>query len=101
MKNNKFPILVERDEDGVYAVECPLFKGCYTQGNSLDEALSNLEQALKLDELNKSKECLELAKNDTDFASIRDDPRFQNLLTKFDSGWDGQNLLEIILPKII
>ncbi len=33
------PIIVEKDEDGFYVVECPLLKGCYTQGKSLDEAL--------------------------------------------------------------
>ena len=23
-----FPIIIEQDKDGVYIVECPLFKGC-------------------------------------------------------------------------
>lgn len=43
---NKFPVIVERDEDGVYVVECPLFKGCYTQGKSLDEALAGIREVI-------------------------------------------------------
>ncbi len=43
---NKFPILVEKDKDGAYVVECPLFKGCYTQGKSLDEALAGIKEVI-------------------------------------------------------
>lgn len=31
-KFNQFPVFVEKDEDGFYVVECPLFSGCYSQG---------------------------------------------------------------------
>jgi len=48
IKNTKFPIFVERDEDGFYVVECPLFKGCYTQGKTLDEALKNIREVIGL-----------------------------------------------------
>jgi len=43
MKKNyhQLPILIEKDEDGFYLAECPLFSGCYTQGKSIDEALRN------------------------------------------------------------
>jgi predicted RNase H-like HicB family nuclease len=44
----KFPVLVERDEDGFYVVECPLFSGCYTQGKTLDEALKNIREVIAL-----------------------------------------------------
>ena len=26
------PFVVEKDEDGFFVVECPILKGCYTQG---------------------------------------------------------------------
>ena len=39
-KNKQFSVFVEKDEDGFYVVECPLFRGCYSQGKTLDEALS-------------------------------------------------------------
>ena len=40
MKNiQQLPVIIEKDEDGFYVVECPVFSGCYTQGKTLDEAL--------------------------------------------------------------
>lgn len=42
------PILVEKDETGYYVVECPLFRGCYTQGKTLEEAKKNLQEVLDL-----------------------------------------------------
>jgi len=47
-KKGQFPIIFERDEDGFYVVECPLFKGCYSQGKSLDEALKNIREVIEL-----------------------------------------------------
>lgn len=46
--NLKFPLFVEKDEDGFYVVECPLFKGCYTQGKTLDEALKNIKEVIAM-----------------------------------------------------
>ncbi len=42
------PIIVEKDEDGFYVVECPLLRGCYTQGETLDEALINIHEVIKM-----------------------------------------------------
>ncbi len=44
----QLPILLERDEDGYYVVECPLFSGCYTQGKTLDEAMDNIREVIEL-----------------------------------------------------
>lgn len=51
----QLPVLVERDEDGFYVVECPALEGCYTQGETLDEALRNMQEVVAL--------CLEEEKN--------------------------------------
>jgi len=48
IKNTPFPVVVEKDEDGFYVVECTLFKGCYSQGKTLDEALKNIRQVIKI-----------------------------------------------------
>ena len=49
MQNRKqIPIIVEKDEDNFYVVECPLFEGCYTQGKTLDEALKNIREVIEL-----------------------------------------------------
>lgn len=49
-KSNGFqlPVFVEKDEDGFYVVECPLFDGCYTQGETLDKALKNIREVINL-----------------------------------------------------
>lgn len=47
-KKVHLPILVEKDEDGFYVVECPLLQGCYTQGKNLDEALKNIHEVIEL-----------------------------------------------------
>ena len=48
VKNRPFPVIVEKDEDGFYVVECPLFHGCYSQGKTLDEALKNIREVIEL-----------------------------------------------------
>jgi predicted RNase H-like HicB family nuclease len=42
------PVLVQKDEDGFYVVECPLLPGCYTQGKTLDDALKNIHEVIEL-----------------------------------------------------
>jgi predicted RNase H-like HicB family nuclease len=41
-------VVVERDEDGLYIASVPLLQGCYTQGESYEEALDNIKDAIKL-----------------------------------------------------
>ncbi len=47
-RNPQIPIFVEKDEDGFYVVECPLFEGCFTQGKTVDEALRNIREVIEL-----------------------------------------------------
>ena len=54
------PIIVEIDEDGYYIVSCPLFKGCHSYGETIDEAMANIREVIdmcleetKPEELNK------------------------------------------------
>ena len=48
MKTYHLPIVVETDEDGIFIVSCPLFKGCHTYGKTIDEALSNLKEVVEM-----------------------------------------------------
>lgn len=48
LRHKQFPVFVERDEDGVYVVECPVLEGCYSQGKTLDEALRNIREVIAL-----------------------------------------------------
>lgn len=42
----KFNITLDRDEDGMWVVECPSIPGCVSQGHSRDEALNNIREAI-------------------------------------------------------
>jgi len=48
MPDYKFTVVAERDEDGLYVVSVPLLQGCYTQGETYEEALENIKDAIKL-----------------------------------------------------
>ncbi|MDH4083950.1 MAG: type II toxin-antitoxin system HicB family antitoxin [Nitrospira sp.] len=44
----EYPIVLERDpEAGGYVVYCPTLKGCVSQGETEDEALDNIKDAIK------------------------------------------------------
>lgn len=43
----KFIITIEQDEDGIFVVECPSIPGCVSQGKTEQEALENIEDAIK------------------------------------------------------
>lgn len=47
-KTSHFPILIEQDEDGVYIVSCPTFRGCHSYGQSIEEAMHNIREAIEL-----------------------------------------------------
>lgn len=48
MPDYKFTVVVEKDEDGLYVASVPLLQGCYTQGETYEEALKNIKEAIKL-----------------------------------------------------
>lgn len=43
-----FQVTIDRDEDGVWIVECPAIPGCVSQGKTKDEALGNIKDAIQL-----------------------------------------------------
>ena len=48
LQETTLPLVVEKDEDGFYVVECPILAGCYSQGKTLDEALRNIQEVIVL-----------------------------------------------------
>ena len=48
MEKLHLPILVEIDEDGRYIVSCPLFKGCHSWGETIDEAMENIKEVIEM-----------------------------------------------------
>jgi antitoxin HicB len=48
MKAMDFKVFLEPDEDGGYVVVCPSLAGCYSQGETVEEALVNIREAIEL-----------------------------------------------------
>ena len=44
----KFNVTLDRDEDGVWIVECPSIPGCVGQGDTREDALENIREAIQL-----------------------------------------------------
>ena len=44
----KMTVTIDRDEDGVWVVECPAIPGCVSQGRTKEEALDNIREAIAL-----------------------------------------------------
>jgi predicted RNase H-like HicB family nuclease len=42
----KFNVTIDRDEDGIWIVECPSIPGCVNQGETKKEALTNIQDAI-------------------------------------------------------
>jgi predicted RNase H-like HicB family nuclease len=47
MRQLTLPIVVEGDADG-YFVSCPALQGCYSQGETYEEAVENIKDAIRL-----------------------------------------------------
>jgi len=47
MKHLTLPIVIEADSDG-YFVSCPALQGCYSQGDTYEEAVENIKDAIRL-----------------------------------------------------
>ncbi len=44
---NSYPVIIEQENNG-YIVSCPSFEGCYSQGDTIEEALNNIKEAIEL-----------------------------------------------------
>ena len=47
MKKYRLSVVIEKDEDGYFAF-CPEIQGCYTQGETYEETLENIRDAIRL-----------------------------------------------------
>ncbi|HKK82856.1 MAG TPA: type II toxin-antitoxin system HicB family antitoxin [Atribacterota bacterium] len=47
MKTYRFSIIIEKDEEGYFAI-CPELQGCYTQGDTYEEVLDNIKDVIRL-----------------------------------------------------
>lgn len=47
MEKYRFSVVIEKDGDGYFAF-CPQLQGCYTQGDSYEEVMENVKDAITL-----------------------------------------------------
>ncbi len=43
-----YTVLLERESDGGYHASCPALPGCHSQGDTLDDAVANIKEAIAL-----------------------------------------------------
>lgn len=46
MASVRYTVIYEREPDGGFHVFCPALKGCHSQGDTLEEAERNIEEAV-------------------------------------------------------
>ena len=44
----EFYVVIERDENGYYVGEVPQLRGCYSQGETIDELMKNIREVIEL-----------------------------------------------------
>lgn len=43
-----YRVIIEQDEDGKLVASVPALQGCYTEGDTFEEAIKNIEDVIKL-----------------------------------------------------
>ncbi|MEH2350014.1 MAG: type II toxin-antitoxin system HicB family antitoxin [Nostoc sp.] len=46
--NREFYVIIERDEDGYYVGKVPQLQACYSQGETIDELMTNMKEVIEL-----------------------------------------------------
>ncbi len=46
-KTQNFSVVIDHDKDGYFAM-CPELQGCYSQGNTYEEALASIKEVIEL-----------------------------------------------------
>lgn len=48
MESQRFQVIIEQDEYGYYVADVPALQGCYTQGQTFEEALENIREVIAM-----------------------------------------------------
>ncbi|MEH2079708.1 MAG: type II toxin-antitoxin system HicB family antitoxin [Nostoc sp.] len=46
--NREFYVIIERNEDGYYVKKIPQLQACYSQGETIDELMTNMKEVIEL-----------------------------------------------------
>lgn len=44
----RYPVIIEQDEDGFYVGTVPGLPGCHSQGDTVDDLIANMREAIAL-----------------------------------------------------
>ena len=47
-KTYELQVVIELDEDGKYVAWCPTLEACYTQGDTFEEAMENIQDVVTM-----------------------------------------------------
>ena len=67
-----FHVLIEQDEDGIYAGKVSELQGCLTQGDTLDELMKNIKEAIELCLEVQSKEKAKVGEDQIKFVGVQE-----------------------------
>lgn len=42
-----YRVIIEKGEDFGYVIHCPAIPGCHSQGNTIEEAIENIKDAIR------------------------------------------------------
>ncbi|MFA5385943.1 MAG: type II toxin-antitoxin system HicB family antitoxin [Eubacteriales bacterium] len=48
MQKQRFTVLIEKDEDGIFIASVPALPGCHTQADNLDDLEERIKEVIKL-----------------------------------------------------
>jgi predicted RNase H-like HicB family nuclease len=48
MNKRTFTVIIEKDENGTYVAEVPDLRGCYTQGDSVEDVMKNIKEVIEM-----------------------------------------------------
>jgi predicted RNase H-like HicB family nuclease len=48
MQAYNYTVLLEKEEDGGYHAFCPMLTGCHSQGDTFEETIENITEAIEL-----------------------------------------------------
>ncbi|MBI1190016.1 MAG: type II toxin-antitoxin system HicB family antitoxin [Tepidisphaera sp.] len=46
--SRSFPVVLLPEPEGGYSVQCPALPGCHSQGDTVEEAIANIKEAIEL-----------------------------------------------------
>lgn len=68
MSKFTLPVVIEKDSDGYFAY-CPPLQGCYSQGDTYEEALANIKDAMRLYVEDRLAKCESITTSEAEAAS--------------------------------